>query len=154
MLACFRAGLALRAISEKLNIPFFTVQDWHQRYLKGDRHWAAEDDRNLVLRQTALALFQKGYGYKRASQELNVNVHTMRDWFRMFRRGHPENVFTIRTTVAYDLALRERIVAKRNREGTPYAKLSEEFGIPASTIRKWVKRAEEKARWEKGLSTN
>lgn len=108
----------------------------------------------IEVREKAFELFKLGYGYKRASQELNVNVHTMRDWFRMFRRGHPENVFTIRTTVAYDLALRERIVAKRNREGTPYAKLSEEFGIPASTIRKWVKRAEEKARWEKGLSTN
>ena len=108
----------------------------------------------IEVREKAFELFKLGYGYKRASQELNVNVHTMRDWFRMFRRGHPENVFTIRTTVAYDLALRERNVAKRNHEGTPYSKLSEEFGIPASTIRKWVKRAEEKARWEKGLSTN
>ena len=98
----------------------------------------------VEVREKAFELFKLGYGYKRASQELNVNVHTMRDWFRMFRRGHPENIFTIRTTTAYDLALRERIVAKRHREGTPYAKLSEDCGIPASTIRKWVKRAEEK----------
>ena len=90
VLACFRAGLALRAISEKLNIPFFTVQDWHQRYLKGDQHWAAEDDRNLVLRQTALALFQKGYGYKRVATELKVPQSRVKYWLLIYRHGQEE----------------------------------------------------------------
>ena len=102
---------------------------------------------SLEIREKAFALFKLGYGYKHSAEELGVNVHTVRDWFRMFRRGHSDTVFNIRSTTAYDLSIRKKVIAERRRDNTPFAQLSEEYGVPASTIRKWMKREDEKDRW-------
>ena len=81
---------------------------------------------SLEIRERAFALFKLGYGYKHSAEELGVNVHTVRDWFRMFRRGHSDTVFNIRSTTAYDLSIRKKVIAERRRDNTPFAQLSEE----------------------------
>ena len=88
VLACFRAGLALRAISDKLDVPFQTISDWHERFLKGDRSWASTDDLNLILRQKAWNLFQQGCGYKRVASELGVTQSCAKYWMWSFQQNH------------------------------------------------------------------
>ena len=96
--------------------------------------------RDPQLRYFAFALFQRGLGYKQASGLLVLKQQTVRDWFRMFRRGHPETVFSMRLRQAYDIKLRKTVLADRYQNELPFSELSEKYGVPASTIRKWVKR--------------
>lgn len=92
VLACFQANLALRAISEKLNIPYQTVLRWHRLFKDGNRSWAREDDADLILRQIAFQFFQNGKGYKSVAKELKVPVNRVKYWHIQFN-GNNEQFF-------------------------------------------------------------
>lgn len=38
-------------------------------------------------REIALQLFEEGMGYKRVASHLNLSMHTVRDWHRLYRCG-------------------------------------------------------------------
>lgn len=92
VLACFRAHLAIRDISEKLNIPYQTIFEWHHLFKKGSRSWAAEDDEALIFRQKAFQLFQSGKGYKFVAKELKLPVSRVKYWHIKFN-GSNEQFF-------------------------------------------------------------
>lgn len=96
--------------------------------------------RDPALREMAYKLFKEGQGYKSASTTLALKQQTVRDWFRMFRGGHPETVFEMRSTKAYDAALRNKVLTERYQQETSFSELSAKYGVPAATIRKWTKR--------------
>lgn len=96
--------------------------------------------RDPAIRYIAYELFKKGNGYKRTSTILALKQQTVRDWFRMFRCGHPETVFSMRRSQAYDETLRNQILADHCQNQASFAELSAKYGVPAGTIRKWVKR--------------
>ena len=90
VLACFQAHLSLRAISEKLNIPYPTIIRWHRLFKAGNQSWASEDDVDLILRQEAFQYFQKGKGYKFVAKELKVPVSRVKYWHIQFNGNNDQ----------------------------------------------------------------
>lgn len=140
VLACFRAGLALRAISNKLGIPFLTVSEWHERFLKGDRSWAAEDDLNLIRRQKAWNMFEQGCGYKRVATELGITQSCAKYWMRLCRVGK-EQFFTQGSSYPkkYPEERKNEILNKYAITTESKKKFCLQEGISVSVLNKWLR---------------
>ena len=95
---------------------------------------------SVELRREAIALFKKGLGYKSVAARIGVNVHTVRDWGRRYRRG----VFT------EDIASRlhrwdesvKQAVRQLHQMGLSLGAISRRTGVPKSTVKGWIDAAE------------
>lgn len=104
--------------------------------------------KSAELRDRAHHLYQAGLGYKKSARLLNVDVHTVRDWFRSFRQGQTKYKKGGYWKKPYDEAFKQEIVERYRKREKPLVDLSRETGIPAVTIRRWSK---EFAKQEKDL---
>lgn len=84
VLACFKARIASRVISKELDIPLTKILHWEQLYQQGNRNWARESDKALVLRQQAYKLFSEGFGYKRVASKLQLPLSRVKYWHLLF----------------------------------------------------------------------
>lgn len=87
VLACFRAGMGPRIVSERMKISYPEVQKWFTCYQNLDNDWAFVDDAAYTERQKAFELFQQGYGYKKVASELSVPVSRSKYWHLVYRHG-------------------------------------------------------------------
>lgn len=140
VLACFRAGLALRAISNKLGIPFLTICDWHERFCKGDRSWAVADDLNLILRQKAWTLFEQGSGYKRVATELGITQSCAKYWLRSYKQGRKQ-FFSQGSSnpKKYPLEKRAEILDKYAVTTESKKKFCIQEGISVGSLNRWLR---------------
>ena len=140
VLACFRANVALRTISKKLDIPFQTILQWHKQFKSCDRSWATKDDKNRVLRQTALSLFEKGCGYKHVATQLNISQSRSKNWLRLYKSGQLK-FFTEgrKRPKKYPLEKKLAILDRFAVSTGSKKKFCYTEGISVSTLNKWLK---------------
>lgn len=94
---------------------------------------------DLQIKFEAFELFKSGMGYKKAAGELAIKQQTVRDWFRLFRGGHSTVVFTMRKGKRYPIEIREQVLDDICQNNLLVSELSAKYGVPAPTIRKWIK---------------
>lgn len=95
-------------------------------------------------REKALRLFENGFGYVAVANKLKLSVHTVKDWFHLYRGGSfsadlkrpgrsPENFCTkdVKDEVRKEFTL-----------GSSINYLSVKFGKSKSTIRYWIQHSE------------
>ena len=66
------------------------------------------------VRREALSLFERGAGYKTVAQALDINVHTARDWGRLFRKGRFSPTLLYQGFI-YNETVREEVRTLRNQ---------------------------------------
>ena len=84
-LALFRANVSVGSASKKLNIPVSIVNSWFHLFRQNDVDWIFCNDKEYLLRQEALSLFQQGAGYKRVASQLNLPVSRVKYWYQKFK---------------------------------------------------------------------
>ena len=94
---------------------------------------------SVSKRRKAEELFAQGKGYKFVTHELGLNVYTVRDWGRLFRKGkfrpdlrHPssdKNTIRDRKTQALTLF----------REGRDELAIAIKLGVSVITVRRYLK---------------
>ena len=139
VLACFVAKISNRTLSDRLDIPFDIIQEWFDKFEKGDTSWSTVDDRDLFLRQMAFRLFLEGHGYKSVATLLDVPTSRVKFWKLLFSGGN-ELFFSgnKRTPKQYSPEIRRSILERyRHWEGSKKSFCSQE-GISVVTLNRWI----------------
>lgn len=140
VLACFQANVPLRTISKKLDIPLSSIQQWYRQFQSCDRSWAKEDDKDRVLRQTALTLFGKGFGYKLVATKLNITQSRAKYWMHLYK-SEQLSFFTEgrKRPKKYPLEKKLAILDRFAVSTGSKKKFCYTEGISVSTLNKWLK---------------
>ena len=102
------------------------------------------------VRREALSLFERGAGDKTVAHALDINVHTARDWGRLFRKGRFSPTLLYQGFI-YNETVREEVRTLRN-QGLSLREISRITGVSAATCRNWTtpeKKAGKKHRHQK-----
>lgn len=87
------------------------------------------------IRAIAKRLFEQGFGYQRTAQLLNLNVNTVRDWSREFKKGRFK-VEVSPNQFRYPRETQVKVVDMRF-SGYSWKEIERRTGISISTCRKW-----------------
>ena len=106
---------------------------------KRSRPGFASDDK----RRKAALLFGYGFGYITTASVLDLNPATVREWARLYRAGKfkPE---LPRHLYRFNEETKEQAIELR-RQGKSWSQIHKATGVSQSTIRRWIKAADEKA---------
>ena len=94
-------------------------------------------------RRKAALLFRNGLGYITTASVLDLNPATVREWARLYKAGKfkPE---LPRHSYRFNEEIKQQAVELR-RQGKSWLEINKATGVNQSTVRRWVKAAEEKA---------
>lgn len=81
-----------------------------------------------------------GAGYKSVAHALGINVHTARDWGRLYRKGCFRAVATS-VNLMYDESAKAA-VREFKKQGLSLREISRRTGVSPSTCSHWMKPAE------------
>lgn len=87
-------------------------------------------------RKKALALFQRGYGYRKVAAMLGISVNTVHDWSRGYKKGKFQAVPARRI---YSTEEEEKIFAL-DQEGVAKDEIARRFEMPKRSVRSIVAR--------------
>lgn len=141
-LACFRAGMGPRTVSERLEISYPEVHKWYESFKNLDNSWATVDDDAYTERQKAFELFQQGYGYKKVASELSVPVSRSKYWHLVYRHGQYE-FFTkgLRRPKRYSDEKRAQLLKLFENTTQSKKAFCHENGITVGTLNSWLAKA-------------
>lgn len=92
-------------------------------------------------RRHAAILFKHGIGYCLAAQILGVNQNTVRDWSRNWLKGRFREELSPRLFPFSEDT--RRLCIELRRAGASWNAISKETEVPASTIRRWLRKTNE-----------
>ena len=107
--------------------------------IKLDKH-VRRDCAPEDIRRKAKTLFESGMGYRLVARELNLSVHTVRDWGRLFRRGKFREEISEKL-LYYGPEAREAVWTLRRR-GLSLRAIAARTGVSVSTCCVWIRRKE------------
>lgn len=139
-LKCFACGMSAAQTYDSLKFSYETLKEWHRRFQADDISWALDDDEKFTERQKALALFQKGKGYKFVATALGVPQSRTKYWMHKFNNGQLNFFFegSIRPK-RYDTTFRERVLSLFAQSTQSKKAFSHQVGISVSVLNAWLK---------------
>ena len=108
--------------------------------IKLDKH-VRRDCAPEDIRRKAKALFESGMGYRLVARELNLSVHTVRDWGRQFKQGRFNERFSD-SLARYERAAHDH-VWRCHKQGLSLREIALETGISISTCWSWIQKRRE-----------
>jgi transposase len=130
----YKAGLSASAVGESLGVSGQTVLNWLRGRGEDVRDRGRAVDVTPAERQVAIALYRAGESPKRIAEFYGVGEKTVRSWVR---KANAVDVAEILQRPTYDGEVRTKVVLEV-AGGCPVAKVVAKFGVPRSTVYRWV----------------
>lgn len=133
----FKRGYGYRKTAAKLGVPEATVQVWKRKWEAGKTNAVSPQKKKHLspeVRAEARALFEQGYGFKRAAAKLDVPVETVRGWQKKWKQGTFQAMDPL--PKLWSQEIRSEAISLFE-EGHDYRRVAELLGVPVGTAHGW-----------------
>lgn len=136
--ALFEIGYGYRRTAAQLGLPVPTVQTWQRKWKKDNLRTTNPSPKKpdtSELRAKAIELFEQGYGFKRAAEELGIPASTVCRWKRKWKTGDFHTTDPRPTRCWLDEVRVEAV--SLFEVGDDYKKIAAKLDVPVGTVRGW-----------------